>query len=142
MIPKHNIEIKIKPIVLHFELINDTCCNSDTYLKDMNKTPFVELKNIDNLETLLSDYNKVTDHIKTNLNDIITKPHIVLYGDYYSYATIVIILIILLLVMYKIYKHCKLVKASKNVPNPVVSIEMTSPDPDSDEIPAPRLRMT
>lgn len=142
LIPKRNLEIKVKPVVLHFELINDTCCSPTAYLKDNFKAPFVELKNIDNLDSLLSDYNRVTDHIKTDLNAIIDKPHIVLYGSYYSYTTIIIVLIILIIVFYKLYCYYKSYKTSKCNPNPEIALETISSDPEPIEIPAPRLRMT
>lgn len=143
LIPKHNIEIKLKPIVLHFELINDTCCSSTTYLKDNIKVPFVNLKNINNLDSLFSNYNKVTDQIKTNLNTVIEKPHIVLYGNYYSYATVIISLKIILVISYKLYCYYKLVKKSRCTPlpdSPDTPIEMASID--VEDVPVPRLRMT
>lgn len=140
LIPKHIVEIKIKPIVLHFELINDTCCSSITYLKDNIKIPYVNLKNINNLDSLFSNYNKVTDQIKTDLNRVIEKPHIVLYGDYYSYTTVIISLIIILAISYKLYCYCKSVKTSKCNPKPDAPIEMASID--VEDVPAPRLRIT
>ncbi|KAJ8728891.1 hypothetical protein PYW07_006587 [Mythimna separata] len=140
LVPQHSIVIKTKPIILHFEIINDSCCSPATYLKDNIKVPYVNLKNVNNLDSLLSNYNKITDQIKTNLNEVIEKPHIVLYGKFYSYVTIIISLVIVIAISYKLYTCLKTLKSSRCKPKPDNSVEMSSPDPE--DIPVPRLRMT
>lgn len=141
LISKRHIEINVKPVVLNFEIINDTCCSPTTYLKENIKAPFVDLKNVDSLDSLFTNYDRMSEQIKASLDQIIEKPHIVLYGNLYSYTTIVIVLIIVTALFYELYKYCKLVKKYKCNPNPEEPVEMTPPDPD-DDTPAPRLRGT
>lgn len=112
LIPHQNREIQMKTIVSNFNILNDSCCNIVAYNNIVSNLPVVNLKNV-NLDSLAYD----NPEILKSLNNIIEKPHIVLYQRYYSSITIVIVTFIILFIIYKLYKtgiHKRLIKSKGN----------------------------
>ncbi|XP_026743758.1 uncharacterized protein LOC113505321 [Trichoplusia ni] len=107
LIPKYYKTIKVQTIKINFNLVNDSCCNSETLSKLKPQIPVLNLTNI-NLDSITSRRNLETSRIVNNLDKLIEKPHIVLYGEYYSYVTIIISVII---VIYIFVLFCKFIKS-------------------------------
>lgn len=78
----HLTTIEIQAINSTFDLINNECCNSTQLHKLGKSIPKLTLKTL-NLDSISTEHDKVTNEIVKNLNNIIDKPHIVLYNKYY-----------------------------------------------------------
>lgn len=103
-----NHKIQLKTVLSNFNILNDSCCNIIAYNNIVSNLPIVNLKNV-NLDSLAYD----NPEILKGLNNVIEKPHIVLYQKYYSSITIVIMISIMCFVIYKVYKtgiHKKIMK--------------------------------
>lgn len=86
----------------NFNLINDTCCNINRFMENINNVPPMNLQNV-NLENVNYNHNTVAKSIINDLNKIIEEPHIIKYGAHYSVITIFIILIVISVIVYKFY---------------------------------------
>lgn len=140
LISRSNLEIKLHPINPKFELLNDSCCNSLKLESKKTEISAIKLRNID-LDSLKNNQNLMTK-VVTNLDDIINKPHILEYGNYYSYTTIIIILSLLVYLSIKLYKSNRYCKYSIKH-KPTTDVETISDNvPIQDLIPPPRLRTT
>lgn len=106
LIPKSTKTIEIQTVNSTFDLLNDKCCDVIKLNSIENNIPNLTLKNI-NLDSISAEHNKATSQMVKHLDKIIEKPHIVLYGQYYSYSTICILIIVLLIISLLIYKYCK-----------------------------------
>ncbi|XP_028041905.1 uncharacterized protein LOC114251723 isoform X3 [Bombyx mandarina] len=93
LIPKYSKIIKFQPIIVNFNLLNDSCCNSVTLYK--TKLPLLNLSNF-NLDSITSQQHTINE-----------KPHIVLYGEYYSYTTIIISIIVIIFILALFYNVVK-----------------------------------
>lgn len=112
LIPHEHRKVQLKTIVSNFNILNDSCCNIVAFNNIVTNLPVVNLKNV-NLDSLAYD----NPEILKSLNNIIEKPHIVLYQKYYSGIVIVIIIFIMSFVIYKLYKagiHKKFKKTREN----------------------------
>lgn len=110
--PHGSHAIQSKAIVSNFNILNDSCCNIVAYNNIVTNLPVVSLKNV-NLDSLAYD----NPEILKSLNNIVDKPHIVLYQSYYSTITIVIVIFILMFILFKMYKtgiHRKVIKCKEN----------------------------
>lgn len=110
--PHGNRNVQLKTIVSNFNILNDSCCNIVAFNNIVSNLPVVNLKNV-NLDSLAYD----NPEILKSLNNIIEKPHIVLYQKYYSGITIVIIISIVFFIIHKLYKtgiHKRLIKSRGN----------------------------
>lgn len=110
--PHENLKVQLKTIVSNFNILNDSCCNIVAYNNIVSNLPVVNLKNV-NLDSLAYD----NPEILKSLNNIIEKPHIVLYQKYYSGITIIIVISILFFIIYKVYKtgiHKRIMKSRDN----------------------------
>lgn len=105
-IPKSIKKIEIQYFNSTFDLLNDKCCDLNVLQTHESSIPNLTLKNI-NLDSISYEHDKVTSQIVNNLDKIIEKPHIILYGQYYSYTTILISIIIIFLILFLIIKYCK-----------------------------------
>lgn len=148
LIPKYSIKIEIQPIITNFDLINNTCCNFKKF-KELNLViSNTTLKHV-NLESLMYDKEKYSVETAKNLDNIINKPHMILYGEYYSYTTIVITIVIISFILYKLCKSntCLLILNNlslkkQTIPNPSNPEICNEPQDDISlqSIPAPRIR--
>lgn len=98
LVPKKDNKINVKPFRPDFNLINDSCCNNAKFEELKSNVPITKIKNV-NLESLRESKNLVKE-----LDYIIDKPHIIEYGQYYSFTTIFIVICIISLISYKIYR--------------------------------------
>lgn len=149
LIPKSTNIIKLNPIYSNINLINDSCCNLKQALRTKSNISIVTLKDI-NLESIISEHNKATSMIVKNIDNIIDKPHIVLYGEYYSYTTIIITILIVIVISILLYKYC--VKSGKccrflntrfkSKLNIEKSEELSEVADESLSVPAPKIKTT
>ena len=147
LIPKNTKVINLRPIITNFNLLNDSCCNSEKLLKSKSYIHTYNLTNI-NLDSISSQHNVDINHIITELDGLIKKPHIVLYGQYYSYTTIIICIIIIIIVLIFGYKYFVKSGKCRNIfnknKNNISNTEELSEAVESARIPIslPRIRTT
>lgn len=103
LIPKYTKIINLQIIQSNFNIINDTCCNSKVLLKTQPFIPILNLTHI-NLDSITSHHNVITSNIVKNLDNIIEKPHIVLYSQYYSCTIIIMFIFMLIFFSFLCYK--------------------------------------
>lgn len=138
LISKSYINVKSQVVQSDFNLIKDECCNELKFQNLKENLPIVNLRNV-NLDAI-ANYNK--NNIVKDLDKIIDKPHIVLYGNYYSTLTSFVSILILLYIIFKIYKTsiCKNVCKRKNiVESSLVNVETENIE--LPVIPAPSLKI-
>lgn len=130
--PKQNLVLNLKPVIPNVNILNDSCCNFIKYQTIAHKLPTVNLLNVD-----FDNINHIdkSDKIIENLNDIITKPSIVVNYSI-SVASICIILVVIILICFLAFKFqilCfKPVTPKPNNEDPV----------EESELPLPRLRIS
>jgi len=127
LIPKYSKIIKFRTIHINFNLINDSCCNAASLLKLKRNVPTLNLSNV-NLDYIKTLQYTDTNQIVKDLDKIIEKPHIVLYGEYYSYTTIVIVIIIVIFTFILLYKIIKSGKCPRSLNKNKVVFEMENVD--------------
>lgn len=145
LLGKNYLKIELKTIETDFNLINDSCCN---YLKFNQIQPnlyALDLKNL-NVESLKEYDNFSKIQLIKHLNNLIEKPHIVTYGNYYSYTTIFITFILLIYFIFVISK-CKICKGLYPCPRSNASPPHETPETPETELTelqcsSPRLRPT
>lgn len=126
LVSQSYVNVMLNTVKFNLNILNDSCCNKLAFNNIVPNLPPVSLKNV-NLDSL--NYNNI-ETIK-ELDKIIEKPHIVLYGNVYSTLTIVIVSLIFLYMFYIIYVnliHNKIKCKQPQNPNPDI------PEPDEENI--------
>lgn len=126
-----------------FNLINDTCCNSDK-LSNVKSSVFpIQLEHL-NLDSLNLD-NNILHNLYKDIDETTDSPHMVRYGTHYSVLIYLIIFVIILYLCFKLY--C-MYRPGRNLDNKIprlqnIEIVNINSDPDSgdtESIPPPTIR--
>lgn len=145
LIPNIIKTIEVQHINFDFDLINIKD-NLTVFKQSIKNLPFLKLKN-NNLDSIISEHNKATTKIVNSLDNVLDKPHIVLYGEYYSYTTIFISILVIIFIIFIIYRYCKLgtchgllTKSFKKKLEIDKTEELSNSDVESHPVSAPKTR--
>lgn len=131
-----NLEVNIPPINSDFNLIDDKCCNLNTFQKSNINTSAVTISNI-NLDKL-NNLKDQADQLSTEIDDFMSTNNNV-FTNHISFPIVTIIFMISFIIFIIYYckaNHYVIPFSCKNSP-PNVEEEI----PGEEEIPPPRLRV-
>lgn len=109
----------------NFNLINDPCCNVNTFKESISNVPHITLQDLDT-KNIDVNYNEIIKSFEKNLDKIINEPHIIKYGAHYSVLTILIIITIICYIIFRLYSKLYKSNSSLSHSNSFKSPESTS----------------
>lgn len=122
-----------------FDLINDSCCNYEKFKQIQSHLPPLDVKN-SNLDSIFKQNSIISNNLMKDLDQIIEKPHIIAFGNYYSSTIIIVVIIIIVYLFYKIVRLSKCQTLLKSISYKNNDVKTSEIELDQIPAPLPRLR--